>query len=155
MYNTTPQLSSFKKWVLGAGIFNTVVAFPFSLPFFYKYCFALLNYLNASFNLGGSLLVPPTEGVNSLFINTAGLALCLVGLILIYASTNLENMIRIPFLNAIARVIFSGLLLYYVVAKDIARVLTAFAVIDLIIAGAFMHYYLVLDKRTQKQVMAP
>ena len=52
MMNDT-AFASFRKWVLGAGIFNTIAAFPFSMPFLYKYCYAFLNSVNAAMGLGG------------------------------------------------------------------------------------------------------
>jgi hypothetical protein len=82
------------RWTLGAGVFNIVAAFPLSLPFFYRHYYAFFNALNAGAGLGGTLQ-PPTDG-NGLFINTMGLALVLVGMMMIYASRDIENRKGIP-----------------------------------------------------------
>lgn len=147
------KMSSLRKWVLGAGIFNTVAAFPLAMPFLYKHYYVLFDGLNRALRLGGKELAPPIEGANMLFINTAGLALCLVGLMLIYASMNLKDRIGIPFLNAVARLIFAILLVYYTAIQDVARILLSLAMIDLVIATAFIYYILVL-KTTIQEVKA-
>ncbi|MFH1635999.1 MAG: hypothetical protein ABIG63_18560 [Chloroflexota bacterium] len=85
-----------------------------------------------------------------MFINTSGLALCLVGLMLIYASMNLKDRIGIPFLNAVARIIFAILLVYYVVVQDIAKILLSLAAIDLVISVAFIYYILALRPTIQE-----
>jgi membrane-bound ClpP family serine protease len=101
--------------------------------------------------MGGMDLEPPVAGVNMLLINTAGLALALVGLMLIYASANLKARIGIPFLNAVILLIFSGLLVYYMIAENISRILVALAVVDIVIAGAFL-YFILQFKRTERIV---
>ena len=130
----------FRKWVLGAGIFNIVAAFPLATPFLYKPYYSVFNYLNHALGLGGMDLEPPVEGINKLLVNTAGLALMLVGLILVYASTNLKEWIGIPFLNAIVRLVFSALLVYYLVTENISRILLSLAGIEVLIAGVFLYY---------------
>jgi len=81
------SMKSFQKWVFGAGILNVVAAFPLAMPFLYRPYYALFNSLNHEMGLGGMDLEPPVEGVNMLLINTAGLALALVGLMLIKLDT--------------------------------------------------------------------
>ncbi len=134
------SMKSFQKWVFGAGVFNVVAAFPLAMPFLYRSYYALFNNLNHKMGLGGMDLELPVAGVNMLFINTAGLALALVGLMLIYASANLKTRVGIPFLNAIIRLIFSGLLIYYIIAENISRILVPLAVIDVVIAGVFLYF---------------
>jgi Ca2+/Na+ antiporter len=141
----------FRKWVLGAGIFNTIAAFPLSMPYLYKYFYAFLKSVNAAMGLGGTELIPPKEGVNVLLVNTAGLAVVLVGLMLIYASADLKNRRGIPFLNAIARLIFCGLLIYYLLVEDIARILIAYVLIDTFIACVFLYYIFRLRRSWQKE----
>ena len=130
--------SSFRKWVLGAGIFNIIVAFPLALPVLYKPYYALLNNLNEAKGLGGQPLVPPTEGMNMLAVNTAGLALTLVGAMLVYASFNLEQRAGIPTMNAIARLLFALLVIYYAVVEDVARIMFVIVGIDVLIAIMFL-----------------
>ena len=85
-------LSMSKGWELSKYI---VVAFPFSMPFLHESYISLFNWLNTFLRLGGSEWVPPNDGGNMLFLNTAGLALFLVGMMLIYASRDLSSRIEI------------------------------------------------------------
>ncbi len=142
-------MNSFQKWVFGAGVFNVVAGFPLAMPFLYRSYYIIFNSLNHKIGLGGMDLEPPVEGINMLLINTAGLALALVGLMLIYASANLKTRIGIPFLNAVIWLIFSGLLVYYMIAEDISRILVSLAVIDIVIAIAFL-YFIFQFKRTER-----
>lgn len=143
------SMKSFQKWVFGAGNFNVAAAFPLATPFLDRPYYALFNNLKHEMGLGGPDLEPPVEGVNLLLINTAGLAL--VGLILIYASTNLKTRIGIPFLNAVIRLIFSGLRVYYMIAENISRILVSLEVVDIVIAGAFL-YFIFQFKTTERMV---
>ena len=107
-------MTSFHKWVLGAGIFNLVAASSLAMPFSYRGYLAMLDALNTSLGWGGRTLTPPSDAFGMLAVNTAGLALALVGLMLIYATANLEERAGIPLLNAIARLIFAGLVVHYI-----------------------------------------
>jgi hypothetical protein len=71
--------------------------------------------------LGGQHIKSPDDGAHALLINTAGLALVLVGLMLIYAAGNLKERMGIPVLNGIVRLVFSVLLVYYLVAEGDRR----------------------------------
>ena len=75
-----------------------------------------------------------------LIVNMAGLAVLLIGLMLIYASADLEKRRGIPLLNGICRLIFSILVVYYVATEDIARMLLGVAMIDFVIGGVFLYY---------------
>jgi len=134
------RINSLGTWAFGAGIFNIVVAFPLAVPFLDKKFYALLNLLNHILGLRGRDVLPPADGANMLFVNTAGLALCLVGMMLIYASFDIKNRIMIPFLNALVRIVFPFLVIYYVLSENIARIALAFAAIDVIIASGIMYY---------------
>ncbi len=132
-------MNTFRKWVLGAGIFNIGAAFPLALPVAYKSYYALLNTLNEAMGLGGQPLIPPTEGMNMLAVNTAGSSLTLVGVMLIYAAFNLEQRAGIPTINAIARILFAVLVVYYTAVEDTARILLVIAGIDVLIAIMFLY----------------
>jgi uncharacterized membrane protein len=144
------KVKNFKKWIISAGVFNMVAAFPLSMPFLYKPYYSMFNYLNSALNLGGKELIAPVEGVNMLFVNTSGLALFLVGMVLIYASKNVKERIEIPLLNAVVRFVFAFVLFYYVFVENIAGILIVIAVIDLIIVIAFSFYIFELKKEKNK-----
>jgi len=131
--------SALYRWTLGAGVFNIVAAFPLSLPFFYERYYAFFNALNAGAGLGGGTLLPPADG-NGLFINTMGLALALVGMMLIYASQDLEHRKGIPLLNASIRLVFPVYLIYYFAKGQLPWILTMFGVIDIAISMNLFYY---------------
>lgn len=131
---------AFRTWVLGAGVFNLVSSFGLAMPFLYAYQYRMLNTANRALGFGGDPLIAPREGVNMLFVNTGGLILCSVGLMLIYAAQDLKNRSGIPCFNALTRVIWAALIFYYVLTENLARILITFAVIDLIFAAVLFYY---------------
>jgi membrane-bound ClpP family serine protease len=137
-------MSTFKKWVVGAGLFNIIAAFPLAMPFTVDSFYSFWNYLNHLLNLGGQDMVLPTDGNTLLWVNTCGLALFLVGCMLLYASGDLENRVGVPLLNGIVRVVFSILVVYYVIVADISRIIMVIAIIDVIIGAVFFYYYRLL-----------
>ena len=144
--------SALYRWTLGAGIFNIVAAFPLSLPFFYQHYYAFFNALNARTGLGGGVLLPPVDG-NGLFINTMGLALVLVGMIMIYASRDLENRNGIPLLNAVIRLVFSVFLISYLAKGQLPWILAILGVIDIVIAMNLFYYLHRFKKKTKEALL--
>jgi hypothetical protein len=132
--------SAFRYWVLGAGVFNLISCSLLAIPFLYAYQYRMLNAVNRVLGLGGDPLVLPREGVNMLFVNTAGLILCSVGLMLIYAARDLKNRSGIPCVNALTRIVWAALIFYYVLTENLAHILITFAVTDLIFAAVILYY---------------
>jgi hypothetical protein len=79
-------------------------------------------------------------GPSTRFVNTAGLVLCLVGAMLLYAARNLKDRSGIPLLNAVGRTIWALLVIYYTFTQDLARLFLIFAAVDITIAAAFYYY---------------
>ena len=131
---------AFRFWVLAAGVFNLISSSGLAFPVLYRFQYHLLGAINERLGLGGDALVAPREGVNMLFVNTAGLILCSVGLMLIYAAQDLKNRSGIPCLNALTRVVWAALIFYYVLAENLAHILITFAVTDLIFAVVLFYY---------------
>ena len=129
-----------KRWVMGGGIFNCVVAFPLSMPFLHEPYINLFNWLNKLLGFGGSNWIPPSDGGNMLFLNTAGLALFLVGMILVYASKDVSSRIEIALLNGVVRFIWAIVAIYYLVNYEVINILYLIVVIDLILASAYIYY---------------
>jgi hypothetical protein len=127
-----------RGWVIGAGIFNIAVAFPLANPFTSRYFYSCLNGLNRSLKLGGEQMRIP-NGNEALMSNTVGLALTLVGSLLLYAAADLPARIGIPLLNGLIRVAFALEVAYYVTYSNVAHVFIGIAVIDVIIAAAFFY----------------
>ncbi len=130
-----------QRWVMGGGVFNCVVAFPFSMPFLHESYINLFNCLNTFLGLGGINWNPPIDGGNMLFLNTAGLALFLIGMILIYASKDVSSRMEIALFNGIVRFIWAIVTIYYLVNYQLINILYSIVVIDLILASAYIYYY--------------
>ncbi len=127
-----------RGWVVGAGIFNIAVAFPLANPFTSRYFYSCLNGLNRSLQLGGEQMRIP-NGSEALMGNTVGLALTLVGLLLLYAAADLPARIGIPLLNGLIRVAFALEVAYYVTYSNVAHIFIGIAVIDVILAAALFY----------------
>ena len=130
----------FRRWVKAAGVFNLVSSFPLAMPFLYERQYRFLDAANDALGLGGAPIVAPREGVNMLFVNTGGLILCSVGLMLLYAAGDLKHRRGVPFYNALTRIVWAALVVYYVVGEDLARILLTFAATDLLFAAALLYY---------------
>ncbi|KHT62073.1 hypothetical protein RJ45_19320 [Photobacterium gaetbulicola] len=130
-----------KRWVFGGGVFNCVVAFPFSMPFWHESYIRFFNWLNGFIGLGGNDWIPPVDGGNMLFLNTAGLALFLIGMILIYASKNISSRMEIALFNGAVRFLWAIAAVYYLVFHDIIKILYLIVFIDIILASVYLYYY--------------
>jgi len=142
----TSMYKSLKIWVVAAGLFNIIAATPLAIPKYFEGYYALFNSLNRLLNLGGNPLIPPTDGANMLFVNTAGLALILVGILLLYSAFDLKRRLFIPFANGLVRLVFSVVLTYYILAENVAHILISIGAIDLLLGVVFVYYYFKLRK---------
>lgn len=143
----TNKLIIAKKWIIAGGVFNCIVAFPLSIPFLLKWYINFFNTINSWLNLGGKNWIPPMDGTSMLFINTAGLALILVGMILIYSSYNVSERIMIPFLNGIVRLVWGITAIYYLIQYDIINIIYIIVGIDLLLALVYVYFFSVIRKK--------
>jgi len=146
----TNKSKSAKQWVFAGGIFNCLAALPLAMPFLYKSYINLFNDLNSLLNLGGEKWIPPTEGANILFLNTAGLALFLVGMLLLYSSRKIDERIEIALLNGIVRFVWGLIAIYYFINYEIINILYGLVAIDFTFASAYIYYYFSI-KKTEKE----
>ena len=105
-----------------------------------------MNNLNSLFNLNGHPWIAPTDGANMLIINTAGLALFLVGMSLIYAAKDIKARITIPLLNGFVRLAWAVIATYYIIAYELLEALYFIVLADLIFCCAYSYYYLQLKR---------
>ena len=103
--------------------------------------------LNEMLLLGGRAPVVTPGGVNALFVNTAGIDLVLIGIFVLYASRDPLSRRFIVAVNAAARLVFAGIILYYAVVYDIARIVLLIGCVDVVISVVFVCYLLLLRKR--------
>ncbi|MGF1685000.1 hypothetical protein [Photobacterium minamisatsumaniensis] len=143
-----------QRWVMGGGVFNCVVAFPFSMPFLHESYINLFNWLNTALRFGGNDWIPPNDGGNMLFLNTAGLALFLVGMMLIYASKNVSSRIEIALFNGVVRLVWAMVAIYYLVNHEVINLLYLIVAIDLILASSYIYYYFTIKFIRNHEVIA-
>jgi len=132
----------FSLLLFASGIFNIVLAAPLAIPGFASYYFEFLWRINQMLGLGGKQPIAPTEGINSLLVNTAGIDLVLVGAIVFYAGFSPLKLKFIPWANAIGRTIFAGVIIYYIFAFDIMQLVLVIGALDLMISAGFIYFLL-------------
>jgi hypothetical protein len=130
----------FNRVLLCGGVFNICVAAPLAVPGLIQTYYSFLWRVNQAISLGGNEPLAPSEPLNSLMVNTVGLVLVLIGLLVIYASFDPPRRAFIPLANAIARFGFAGLVLYYTITFNIAHILLFIAAIDVFIGVVFLLY---------------
>lgn len=137
---TERQLRRFRRLTTAAGVENLLIFLPLALPRLYEGYYRMNNRLNRQLGLGGDNGVPPTEGINKLFVNLTGLLGSTIGIALIYAARDIQNRWGVAVTSATSRLLAVGLIWYYVFTARVARVMLLFTVPDLIFAGAFLRY---------------
>jgi hypothetical protein len=139
-------VKQFRKLLFFSGIFNIIMAFPLIFPLIYKKYFQLFWTMNQFLNLGGKQPIPPGEGINALLINTAGIDLVLIGVIVFYSGFDPLRWKFIPFANAIGRTLFATIIVYYCIVFDIARLALVIGEIDVFISAGLIYFLLKLSK---------
>jgi len=142
--NTDQTIKRFRALLIFSGAFNIALAAPLIVPELYTRYFALLWEVNALLSLGGCAPIAPSEGINALLINTAGIDLVLIGVFVLYSARDPLSRWFIPAANAAGRTVFAGGILYYVIVHDIARIVLLIGIVDVLISGAFVYYLLAL-----------
>ncbi|MBI5295331.1 MAG: hypothetical protein HY869_07630 [Chloroflexi bacterium] len=137
MKQTTHQ---FSKLLFFSGAFNIVLALPLAFPILHAKYLRFLWAVNQFLALGGREIVPPSEGIPALLINTAGIDLVLIGVIVLYAGFDPLRRRFIPLANAVGRTLFAAVIGYYVLAQDVARLVLVIGGIDVIISIGFAYY---------------
>jgi len=136
----------FRRVLIFSGLFNIVLAAPLMVPELYRSYLALLWKLNGVLSLGGQEPIVPSGGITALFVNTAGIDLVLIGLFVLYSAGKPLSHRFIPTFNAAARFAFAGVILYYVIVYDIARIVMLIGFVDILISGVFAWYLILLRK---------
>jgi hypothetical protein len=138
-------ITSFKKFLIFGGIFNFFATTLFVLPWTFKWYIKTLNDLNQSLNLGGLPLPSAFDPFSSVIINCSGICIVLIGALVIYSSKDPDKLKTIPFLNAIARLVFCFTVLYYIFYMNLARIIGFFGIMDGVIGMVFVYYYVRLN----------
>jgi hypothetical protein len=139
----------FKQVLLFGGLFNVIFAAPLAFPIISNYYLIFLNKINSAFHLGGQLYTISSNPLHSFFINTAGLDLVFIGAIVLYAAINPIERKSLVLLNAIGRIFFAGLVVYYVIMKNIAHITIFFGIIDFTLSIIFLYFLYRLKNNEQ------
>jgi hypothetical protein len=142
---TSVRTERFRKWVFWTGIYDFVGFGGVACPFRLKIFLGISNGLNKALGLGGTLGALPTNVNNLLMINTLGVILVFLGILLIIASLDLEKRAWFVFWEGLIRIVFFVLSLYFILFKSVAPIVLIFGVIDLIIAIIYMYYIFTID----------
>jgi ABC-type Fe3+-siderophore transport system permease subunit len=134
------NLKQFKNLLRFSGIFNIVSAFLLIFPVVYEYYLLFFNDINSALGLGGQPVSIPSNPLNALLINTAGIDLVLIGAIVLVVSKNPMRNRTIILLNGIGRLLFALIIAYYVFASDLIRIIVLFGLMDVIISIGFLYY---------------
>ena len=133
-------LKRFKNLLKFSGIFNIVSASLLIFPIVYEHYLLFFNQINFALGLGGQAVSIPTNPLNALLINTAGIDLVLIGAVVLVVSKNpLKNRIII-LLNAVGRLLFAIIIAYYVFTADLIRIIIVFGLIDVAISIGFLYF---------------
>lgn len=147
MKNST--LIQFRNLLRFSGIFNIASASLLIFPIVYEYYLLFFNDINFALGLGGQPVSIPTNPLNALLINTAGIDLVLIGAIVLVVSRNPLKNRTIILLNGVGRLLFALIIGYYVFAADLIRIIIFFGLVDVIISIGFL-YYLRKTKNIEK-----
>lgn len=109
-------------------------------PIAYEEYLKFFNYINFSLNLGGKPFTIPDNPLHALFINTAGIDLVLIGIIILIVSKNPLKNTKIILFNALGRILFALIIAYYILVADVIRIILVFGLIDVFISIGFLIY---------------
>lgn len=134
----------FKRLLRFSGTFNIIGAFLLIIPNVYESYLFFFNRLNTSMGLGGDSISIPADIFHTLFINTAGIDLVLIGIIVLLVSKDplSQTNRHIILCNGIARSIFAVIIGYYAFNQDLIRIFVIIGGIDFLITVGFIYYLL-------------
>lgn len=136
----TKTVKQFKNLLQFSGVFNIASAFLLIIPVVYEYYLLFINDINFALGLGGQAVSIPTNPLNALLINTAGIDLVLIGAIVLVVSRKPLKNRAIILLNGIGRLLFALVITYYVFAADLIRIVVVFGLIDVFISIGFLYF---------------
>ena len=133
-------LKQFKNLLKFSGVFNIVSAFLLIFPKVYEYYLMFFNDINFALGLGGQPVSIPTNPLNALLINTAGIDLVLIGAVILVVSKDPLKNRTIILLNGVGRLLFALIIAFYVFSADLIRIIVVFGAIDVLISIGFLYY---------------
>lgn len=151
MRDASRKAATFGRLLWFSGLFNIVLAAPLALPWTIGPYLRVLSELDARLGLGGRPLEAPSGSLAALLGNTAGIDLVLIGIFVLYAARDPARRAFLVATNAVARLLFAGLLGYYVWASDVARVVLAIGAIDVALGVGLLFILLRSPRRDRTE----
>ncbi len=140
----------FRYLLVFGGVFNILLAGPLMIPGLADRYLFLLSDSNALLHLGGIPYARPVNPAHALLINTAGIDLVLIGSLVLYASGDPGRRKGIVLLNAVGRLIFAVIALYYVLKAGLMRLVLVPAMVDVLISIGFIRFLFVLGRSARE-----
>lgn len=133
-------------FLIFSGLFNIIFALPLILPSLAESYLSIMTNLNSLLGFGNQVYNSTISSTHLMLINTAGIDLVLIGMIVIYASRKPIERKGILLLNSIGRTLFLLIIIYNVIVKDLIKLFLVFGIIDLIISIIFVIIYYKISK---------
>ncbi len=143
MTDTRRLIKRYQNLLRFSGLFNVIFASPLVIPGLSIGYLTLLSNLNQMLGLGGREFAVSSDPLNALLINTAGIGLVLIGTMVLYASARPLARRGIVLLNAVGRLTFFLIVVYYVLSAELGQITLVFGIADALIGIGFL-YFLVL-----------
>jgi hypothetical protein len=145
MMASSGKLGHFRQWVFWTGIFNIVAYGPLTCPFSLQIFVDSSNRLSSALGFSGTGLALPSNVNNLVMINTLGILVVFLGILLIVASLDIQNRAWYVFWEGMIRIIFFLLSLYFVIFKNAGQILIIFGLVDLVIGIIYWYYIFTIE----------
>jgi len=139
------KLGHFRKWVFWTGIFNIVAYGPLTCPFSLQIFVNISNRLGSAVGFGGAILSLPANVNNLVMINTLGILVVFLGILLVIASLDIQNRAWFVFWEGMIRIIFFLLSLYFIIFNNAGQILIVFGIVDLVIGIIYWYYIFTIE----------
>ncbi len=148
MTDTQRLIKRYQNLLRFSGLFNIVLASPLIIPGVSVWYLILLSDLNRMLGLGGREFAVPSDPLQALLINTAGIGLVLIGAMVLYASARPLARSGIVLLNAGGRLTFCVIVVYYVLSAELGRITLVLGIADALIGIGFLYFLIKLRAGT-------
>jgi hypothetical protein len=139
---TNVSLKRIKGFLIFSGLFNIVFAFPLIIPGFTERYLSFMTAINQIIGFSTISYISVINPTHLMLINTAGIDLVLIGLIVLYASINPIERKGLLLLNSIGRTLFLIIIIYNVIVYNLIQLFLIFGIIDLLISIVFVFIYI-------------
>lgn len=144
------MIKRFQNLLRFSGLFNIILASPLIIPGVSVWYLIQFSDLNQLLGLGGQAIAVPNDPIHAWMINTAGIGLVLIGTMVLYASARPLARRGIVLLNAVGRLTFCLIVVYYVLYAEMAQITLVLGILDGLIGIGFL-YFLVMFRENHDE----